>query len=260
MPIQSVQRALNILSFFSASRPQLGITEISKLMNLPKTTVHGLVQTLTQEGFLNQDIENKKYTLGLKIYELSTYLLSTLKINQVGMDSVQKLAQKTSLMARIGIWDKDSILVTANSFPDAENHQFNIIGPRVPGYCSALGKIFLATYNDSDIEEYLSKTPLTAYTEKTITDKSVLLEHIKEIRKTGYAREDEEYINNMSCISAPVYDNTGSTVASVSVSGLLGFLENDKIKELIIEVKKTGMDISQKMGYFPDPLKINPMQ
>lgn len=255
MAIQSVQRALHILTFFSASRPQIGLTEISKLMELPKTTVYGLVKTLTQEGFLLQDKDNKKYTLGLKIYELSTYLLSSLKINQVGMEPVQKLAKKTKLMSRIGIWDKDSILVTANFFPDSDNNQFNIIGPRVPGYCSALGKTILSSFSEEQIQEYLDRTQLVLYTDNTITDKDILLEKILAVRKDGFAREDEEYINSMSCIGAPVYDNTGSTVASVSVSGMFGFIEDEKLKEIIIEVKKTGMEVSQRMGYVQNPIK-----
>ncbi len=256
MAIQSVQRALHILSFFSATKPQLGITEISKLMGLPKPTVHGLVQTLTQEGFLSQDQENKKYTLGLKIYELGTYLLSTLKINQVGIESVQRLAQKTSLMARIGIWDEDSILVTANLFPDSENLQFNLIGPRIPAYCSALGKVIIAFFPGEKIEEYFNNVEFVAYTSDTIVDKDILMKQMEEVRELGYARDDEEYINNMSCISAPVFDNTGLSVASVCISGISGIIEVDKMEEMIIEVKRTAMEISQRMGYYPDPLKI----
>jgi DNA-binding IclR family transcriptional regulator len=59
----------------------------------------------------------------------------------------------------------------------------------------------------------------------------------------------------MSCIGAPVYDNTGKAVASVSVSGMFGFIEKDKLEDIIIEVKKTGMEVSQRMGYVQNPIK-----
>ena len=81
MGIQSVHRALDILSLFSAAQPRLGITEMSNVLGLPKATVHGLVRTLVQRGFLYQDIETRKYRLGLTIYELGTILAGTLKSN-----------------------------------------------------------------------------------------------------------------------------------------------------------------------------------
>ena len=68
MSVQSVERALKILTLFSHRQPVLGISELSRLMNLPKGTVHGLTRTLVQHGFLKQDEQTRKYRLGLKIH------------------------------------------------------------------------------------------------------------------------------------------------------------------------------------------------
>ena len=84
MSIQSVDRALQILALFSHRSPVLGVTEISRALGLSKGTVHGLIRTLLQQGFLQQDLPSRKYRLGLKIYELGIILAGTLEINQKG--------------------------------------------------------------------------------------------------------------------------------------------------------------------------------
>lgn len=256
MAIQSVKRALDILSFFSASNPQMGITDISRQMQLPKPTVHGLVQTLVKEGFLSQDAETRKYTLGLKIYELGTYLLGTLKINQVGIDPAQRLSRKTTLKSRIGLLEQGTILVTATLAPDTDSQRYNLIGPRLPAYCTAVGKAILSGFTDSELEQYLDQTPLQAYTQHTITRPEKLIKEIRQARQNGYVLDREEYLLNVFCIGVPILNNQGKIFASLSISGRPEDFSDKKMAPLIQELKHTGMEISGRMGFLPDPLRI----
>ncbi len=152
MAIQSVKRALGILSLFSPTTSRLSIKEISELMDLPKPTVHGLVKTLFEDGFLMQDDDTRKYSLGLSIYELGTYLSSSLKINQLGATPVQRLAKNIGLMTRIALWDAPMALVTLNLFPDMDTPQFQQLGPKVPAYCTAIGKAVLFTLTEDKLK------------------------------------------------------------------------------------------------------------
>ena len=144
MSIQSVDRALRILALFSHRHPVLGVSEISRALELPKGTVHGLVRTLFQQGFLQQDLPTRKYRLGLKIYELGIILAGTLEVNQKAAGPVTQLAKRTQFLCRVAIWDGDSVVITHNVYPRPRAVLPHQIGPRVHAYCSAVGKAGLA--------------------------------------------------------------------------------------------------------------------
>ncbi len=251
MAIQSVKRAIEILTLFTPERPRLGITEISKLMKLPKPTIHGLVQTLIDLNFLLQDKETRKYSLGLKLYELGIFLSGTLKINQVGGGLAQRLAVKTGQMVRLAIWDNDKVLVTMNLFPTVDDsYLFRQLGlgPKVPAHCSAVGKAILSSFSVEKRTAYLQQMPLTQHTPNTIMDLPRLLTELEEARKTGISRECEEYLKGLSCIGAAIYDDSGEAVAAISLSGPADFLKRPDLPELSQQLTQTAAEISISMG------------
>lgn len=251
MSIQSVQRAITILTLFTPERPRLGITDISKLMNLPKPTIHGLVQTLIEQDFMIQDKETRKYSLGLKIYELGIFLSGTLKINQVGGAVGQRLAKNTGLMVRLATWDRDRVLITMNLFPAVDDsflfRQLGL-GPRVPAHCTGVGKAILSTFSLLDFEAFLARTGLTRHTARTITGVQALMADLDTARKRGYAMESEEYLNGLSCIAAPVFDALGHATAAISLSGNPDLLTREDLPQLADQLRQTAAEISLGLG------------
>lgn len=250
MTIQSVNRALDILFLYTNTEPRLGITEISKMLGLTKPTVHGLVQTLTKRGFLYQDEETRKYSLGLKIHELGSILSATLKINQVGGGPAYRLANSTNHMVRIAIWDQNEILVTFNGIPGYQAAQYQQLGPRVPAYCSASGKAILSKLPPKKISKYLKETTLTPFTTKTITKTARLMKELEKAGKKGYAEDHEEYLPGLFCISAAILDRSGSPYAAISVSGGINFFSNPQLDDIGQKMIETAAEISRSMGYF----------
>lgn len=251
MAIQSVKRALDILSLFSPSEPSLGITEMARRMGLPKPTVHGLVQTLADEGFLSRNDETRKYALGLRVYELGTYVTSHLRVNQIGGTTAQRLARETSLMARIAIWDRGMILVTLNLFPNEQSLPFVNLGPKVPAYCSAVGKAILSTFAADAREAYLARTRLEPLTPNTLTDVALLRQELERARSQGYACESEEFLTGLACIGVPLFDHTGHSRAALSVSGGPELLKRAEMPDLVRRVRQAADEISFALGYIP---------
>jgi DNA-binding IclR family transcriptional regulator len=255
MAIQSVNRALDILFLFSGTTPFLGITEISRSLNLNKPTVHGLVQTLAKRDLLRQDTKTKKYSLGMKIYELGTYLSNTLKVNQMGAIPAHRLANATKHMARISIWDKDSALVTLSIIPGSTVWNYQHLGPQIPAYCSASGKAILASFPEKEKLNYLDNITFTSYTENTITDKKYLLEELNKIHRNGFAVDHEEYMPGLACISSPIFDHTEMPVGAISLSAIPEILfNNTKLEQITQEIKNTATEISCSMGFTPKRL------
>jgi DNA-binding IclR family transcriptional regulator len=246
---QSVERALDILSLFSISRPQLSIKDISDNLNLSKPTVHGLVRTLLARGFMAQDPGTKKYSLGLNIYELGTVLSGTLKINQVAAGPVRTLVQETTMTARVGIWDQDNILVIDTIYPNFRNFQFCPPGPRVPAYCSSTGKAVLAALPEPDFASYISRTPFFSYTSHTITTKEALIENLREFKVKGYTVDCEEYMLGIACIGAPILDANRYPIAAISLSGPPDKILGKRISKLAEGLVLTARDISIYMGF-----------
>ncbi len=256
MTIQSVERAIDIVSLFSVERPRLGITEISASLDLSKTTVHGLVKTLVARGFLRQDTETRKYRLGLKIYELGVFLGGTLKINQVGVAPAHRLTERTGQMSMLAIWEKNTVLVTLGVTPELRGTSSQQMGIRLPGYATATGKAILAALPSDMLDEYLRDTVLEPRTPQTITRKKRLRKNLAEARANGYATDEGEYIKGLTCIGAAIYDRTGAPVASISVSGGPDFL-TENLKETASEVMNTAAEISRAMGHMPEAFANN---
>ena len=253
--IQSVNRAIAMLSLFTYRHPRLGITEISHTLNLSKGTVHGLARTLLRAGFLQQDSETRKYQLGLKLYEIGITLAGNLEINQKAVGPVNKLAKSVSLVSRIAIWDGDSALITLNIDPHSKSLFVHQIGPRIPAYCSSLGKAILAFLDDEELKGYLSQTKLVPYTPKTITQKERLLRELEEIRQRGYSIDQEETTLGLVCIGTPIFGRDRHLEASISLSGNPSRFQRKPLKDLAEKLIKTAGEISQSMGYFPEVIK-----
>lgn len=251
MSVQSVNRAIDILSLFTAARPRLGITDMSRELGLPKPTIHGLVSTLVERGFLVRDEETRKYSLGFKIYELGTILAGGIKVNQVGAIAAQRLARRTRLITRLAVWDQDGMLVTMHLFPELRSDHFPQLGPRIPAYCSASGKAVLASLDKRDLTVYLNNVRFVRFTEHTMIRQSSLLKDLEEVREKGYSVEREEMLPGLACVGAPIFDHTNKPVAALSISGGREQFSPENIEEFAPELLKTSSEISCALGYTP---------
>lgn len=251
MIIQSVDRALDILSLFSYAKPRWGITDIATAMALPKGTIHNIVSTLDAAGFLRKDEETRKYCLGPRLFSLGTIMGGTLEINQKASGPAHSLAERTGLMCRVAIWDRDAALLTMEVAPHNYTALAQRIGPRVAAYCSALGKSLLAYLKSSEIRAYLDRTELVPFTPKTISKREILLEELEQIRTRGYATNNEEIALGRASLAAPVFGSDHHLVGTISQAGNVDQILGSEMDSLISCLKATAGEISMAMGYYP---------
>jgi IclR family KDG regulon transcriptional repressor len=252
MAIQSVQRAASILRLFSLAKPRLGISEISRLLGLSKGTVQGLVRTLTMEGFLQQDPETRKYQLGLQLYELGSILAGSLEINQRASNEAHQLAKRTQLTVYVAIVDCLSAMVTLTSHPRSVPFHSSQLGPRVPLYCTALGKALLAFLQPPELDGIIEELEFIPYTPNTIAQKDLFLKELEVTRQRGYSVNREEHFLARSAIGAPIFGRDGRSLASICLAGNSIRILGDPMEELVKELKRTALEISRGMGYFQE--------
>lgn len=249
MSIQSVCRAFEILELLSGKKQNLGISAISKAVGLTTSTTYGIVRTLVELGYLCQDEDTRKYSLGIKAFEVGNRFLYSSNTYLVAASPCHRLASETGLTTRLALWDRDTVVILLNI--EASAYKKYSIGPRISAYCSGLGKAILSTLSKHELESYLKKTRLVPYTPNTIISRKQLLKDIEKTRLRGYAIDLEEALLGVFCLGTPIYGHNNKALASISISGGPELLNYEKTSDHIKALVYTSTEISHSLGYQP---------
>jgi len=219
---QSLERGLAILSAFTPDRPDLGISELARKLDLTRSTTHRYVATLTTLGYLQQDDSTRKYRLGPRVLDLGFSVLGSLGLREIAAPHLRRLTDTTGHTSNLAIRDDtDVILIDRVRGRPGPYHrlEFNLhVGSRIPAYCSATGKALLAFLPRPDLERILDRTDLVQRGPRTLTDKRALLAELEQVRQTGIATNDEELESALRSIASPVRTRSGEVVAAINVA------------------------------------------
>lgn len=245
--IQSVQRALRILDLF-AEADELGISEISEIMMISKSTIFGLVNTLVQCGYLEQNAENKKYRLGVKLFEMGSLVLDRMDLRGIAKPFCEKLSNKYNSTVHLAEWLGDEMLyIDKVDSPDAIVH-YSRMGKRAPLYCTGVGKAILALLPEEEVDAYLQETEMTPHTAHTITSPQKLKEELKATKKRGYAIDNQEMQDGLVCVAAVIFNHLNHPVASVSLSIPTSQLAADVENAAQKDILQVAEAISRQLG------------
>jgi IclR family transcriptional regulator, KDG regulon repressor len=247
--IKSIKRSIRILNCFTLHKKELGITELSKILNLHKSSIHRILVTLEDENILVKNQISKKYQLGMKLFELGHIVKEQIEINNIAFPIMKELAEKTEESIDLNILLDDQRVSIEKIDSHHDLRQTIQLGKTLPLYCGGSGKAILAFLPNSEIERIIGKSDLIPLGPNTITGPLALKDHLKEIRKKGYAISFEERILGSTSIAAPILDYKGNAIASISISGPISRFTNEKIPKFIAQVKEAAREISKGFGY-----------
>ncbi|RPJ05085.1 MAG: IclR family transcriptional regulator [Deltaproteobacteria bacterium] len=247
--IQSVDKAIGILSLFSFAHPRWGISDMAKAMGMPKGTLHNLVSTLAAAGFLQQDPETRRYNLGPKLFTLGSIMAGTLEINQKAAGPAHRVAAQTGLICRVAIWDRDAALITLNVAPQYTETLAPQIGPRVAAYCSAIGRMLLVGLDPREADSYVSALKPAAFTSRTIISKTDLKRELKETRLRGYALNNQEIAAGRASVAVAIFQKGGTPAAAMSLTGSPDQIFGKNEAGILSGLRATAAEISRYMGY-----------
>jgi len=248
--IESIKRATQILKSFTANEKEFGVTELSKKLNLHKSTIHRILITLEDEGFLVKNKLTQKYSLGIKLFELGHILQNQIEVRSVALPIMKELAKKTGESIDLNIVSDNKRISIEKIESSQDIRKIIQIGKILPLYCGGSGKALLAHLPEENIDTYIKETKLEKLGPNTITDPDKLKEHLKQIKNDGYAISFEERITGSVSIGAPIFDYTRNVIASISVSGPISRFPKDKIQLYISLVKEETLKISSLMGFY----------
>lgn len=245
---RAVERTLDILLAFLRAGHELGITELSRTLTLPKATVHRLVSTLAGRGFLVRDPLTAHYWIGLNLFRLGNLFLSQTQVRQAALPVIRDLAAATGETVNLNVViDRRRVCIEkAESIHDIRH--FVELGRPSPLYAGASGKVLLAFQDGGEIQAVIAEG-LHALAPRTITDNERLLRSLAEIRRRGYAVSTDERVAGASAVSAPVRDSTGGVVASLTISGPSYRFTPDRAKHYADLVLEGASRISAALGH-----------
>jgi DNA-binding IclR family transcriptional regulator len=213
--IQSVDRAIRVLVALQGAR-RMTLSELAARLELPASTVHGIVRTLVGHGMVLQEHGSGRYQLGPAVLRLGNVYLDTLELRSKAIPWAEDLARRTGCAVRTGVLLLDDVVIIHHEPRPDGSRQMPEVGIVIPAHASALGKAILA-FDDEAASRLLSTSPLRSMTGETITSAAGLKEHLADVRSTGLATEQDEAVLGERAIAAVVFDSSAVPVGAIGL-------------------------------------------
>ncbi|MFC5651091.1 IclR family transcriptional regulator [Paenibacillus solisilvae] len=243
-----LEKAISIIETLSEQVESIGVSELCKLTEMPKTSVFFILNTLEKHNYISKT-ESGKYKLGSKLINLGLNVLNKIEIREEARPFMEKLLQDTGYTVHLAVLDDGEAMYVEK----VENQGFvkfsTYIGQRIPLHASGVGKALAAYLPMSKLDEILHEKGLLEITENTITNAQDFKAALEVIRNLGYAVEDEEGESGIRCIGAPILDHQNQLKASISITALRTDLSIHEIPIVGEKVKQTALEISMLLGY-----------
>lgn len=248
--VHTVENAVHILKALADS-PNMGITEVARRLRLPKSSVHGILETLADLALVEKNSETGKYHLGLTLVELGYRAQLELDICQIAKPFLQGLNVEFDETVHLTLLDNDEVLYVDCVESRRRLRTYSVIGIRAPLYCTSVGKAILAFQEEGEIRRIAREKGLVPFTERTITTEQSLMEEMAKIRQKGFAVDDREHEDHLRCVGAPIWNAHGKVFASLSLSGPAERNTQERISNMAPYVVKAALEISRRLGYRP---------
>ncbi|WP_340373465.1 IclR family transcriptional regulator [Peribacillus sp. FSL E2-0218] len=242
---KTVVKSMQILTLF-IDHPKLTFNEMMEHSNLPKTSLHRMVGSLEEMGFLTRD-DDGLYSLGLIFLQFGQLVGERLDIRAIAYPIMKQLRDDVEEAVNLIVRDKDEAMYIEKVDTLQPVRLYTSIGRRSPLYAGD-SRIILAYLPEEERETYIDGTDLHPIAIGTITDENTLRHALEEARANGYTITSSELENYTKSVSAPILNGKNQIIAAISVAGIEARFQEDRLPELIEKVTKAAKEISMKLG------------
>jgi len=246
---QSVSRAIALLKSFDDTHPEWSLGELSEQLGLNKTTTHRLLAALESEKLIMRSATGN-YQLGAEMIALGGCAMRANDLRAASRPIMEVLTQETSETVSLEVLSKNQVMIMDEVSSREPMGVIQNVGARLPLHATSTGKLLLAYASDDVIDNVLGR-PLPALTPSTITDQVVLRNELSEIRARGYASTQDELDIGFMAVAAPIYDQTRTVVAALSVGGPILRMDTERLSEIVAALQVAARKISRRIGYQP---------
>ncbi|GAA3881982.1 IclR family transcriptional regulator [Streptomyces sedi] len=215
--IQSLERAAAVLRLLAGGERRLGLSDIASAIGLAKATTHGLLRTLQQEGFVEQDDASGKYQLGAELLRLGNSYLDVHELRARALVWTDDLARSSGESAYLGVLHKGGVLIVHHVFRPDDSRQVLEVGAMHPLHSTALGKV-LAAFDPVAHNEAM-ESDFASITAATVTEPAAYDRELAGVRARGWASDVGETWEGVASVAAPIVDRRRMPVGAVAVTG-----------------------------------------
>ncbi|MGO4889232.1 IclR family transcriptional regulator [Anaerobacillus sp. MEB173] len=244
---KTVVKSMKLLDLFRTNE-KLSLNDMVQLSGIPKTSVHRMIGSLEDMGFLTKN-EDGKYILGMLFLEFGQLVADRLDIRQVAYPIMKELRDEIGEAVNLTMIDNQEAIYIEKLDTNHPVRLFTKVGRRSPLYAGACSRIILAYLPEPEQEEYINVTELKQYGKGTITDKDELRTILQKSRTNGYTISHSELENDTSSVAAPIFNYTGQAVGGISIAGPDVRFQKEHLPDIIEKVTAAAAEISKKLGY-----------
>ncbi|MDR0430629.1 MAG: IclR family transcriptional regulator [Tannerellaceae bacterium] len=247
--VPNLEKGIAVLEYLSLQPMGETLQEIKTALDISQTTAYRILNTLVRLDYLSYNEDSKRYRLSRKLLTLGFRSLNEHNLLETVLPRLRDLRDRVKETACFGVLGSRKGIFIEQA---QGHHTFRfVLSPGKPFelHCSAPGKAIMAYLPDTVCERYLSYMEFTRYNERTIVGRNEYLKELEKVRLYGYALDNEEELNGVICVGAPVFDYTGYPCGAIWISGPKDRLTKEVIQTSAREIMDISGLISEELGY-----------
>lgn len=245
--VQSVERIFTIIEVLASQPRGMSLQALAKTAGLAKSTAHRLLSSLITLGYAMQDEMTGQYKLTLKMFELSSGIVSEMDVLSVAKPHLDRLAARAGEAIHLVVRDGVDVVYIYKA-ETGGMRMGSRVGLRSPMYCTGVGKAILSTLPYEEIRQVWEASHRERLTPHTIVDIHELLGQLKLIRSRGWAVDDEENELGIRCVALALPSPGGRAEAAFSITSLVPNMSDERLEALARTALLARKDIMRDMG------------
>ncbi len=246
---QSLERGLRVIETIADFGGSASASVIARKTGLPRSTAHHLLRSLITFGYLLQDGEAQPYKLAPRLFKLTGRAWTQGQLAEISVPFIDELSRRTCEGTSLAILREGVVSVVAKRDSEGPVRVVQKVGTVRPIYCTAVGKILAAWLTEKELDDIIGRIVFERTTANTITAPAVLKRELARIRVNGFAVDNEEHIEGIRCIAAPVRDHSGKVCAALCIVGPKNRFSPRRRKELRGPLLDVAEKLSVQLGY-----------
>lgn len=244
--MSSAVKTLALLDFFSATRPEIGLSQLCRLARRDKATTYRHLQALEETGFVEQNPLTKGYRLGPAILQLAQTRETTVPRKVAAEPALAILADATGETSHVSVLSGQAVYALASCESPKHSTRVIIDVPKLPLHATAAGICALA-FGPADLME-VATANMEIFNTHTARTAAELADMVETARQTGFGYSDRCFENDVQSLAAPVFDQTGLLAGTVSVASVATRFTDDLERGIREQLKIASRDISRSWG------------
>ena len=246
--VQSLVRAFGILDELAKHDAGCTLTQVAEATSLPRSTAHRLLTTMNALGYVDFNPSINRWMIGLQAFSLGATFVQMRDLGRVGRPIMRSLMFDAGETVNIAIADVENVTCVGQVKPVNVERAMAVPGRHLPMHTTASGKVLLAYREEQARDAFLKSHDLRRCTALTIVEKNALVAQLEQVRANGYAVDDQENELGTRCIAAPVFDRHGRVRASLSISGSIKRIPQDRLPALVQTLAAAAQRMTSDIG------------